>query len=213
MHRGYSGLTIHKKVSHFLLKRGISEITRNLSKTHSRAAGISLDTNPERRTEADKLLKEDNPKDLWDVGPEWGSSQAGALEELRLMLSRPAVGRSGSAVALARTAQLWGHPNSFQHEPGDPRLSCALRSPRALQQGGCGSDLKARARAARSRNTLPNWDAIISKQVKETAAAQLSQPKGHVESGQECGRCQEGLLDFWCWEYEAMTKKLLCPGP
>lgn len=28
-----------------------------------------------------------------------------------------------------------------------------------------------------SRNILPNWDAIISKQVKETAAAELSQPK------------------------------------
>ncbi|XP_053808957.1 uncharacterized protein LOC128793630 [Vidua chalybeata] len=31
-----------------------------------------------------------------------------------------------------------------------------------------------------SRNILPNWEAIISKQVKETAAAQLSQPKTYI---------------------------------
>ena len=37
------------------------------------------------------------------------------------MLSLPAVGSSGSAVALACTAQLWGHPNSFVRREGKPQ--------------------------------------------------------------------------------------------
>lgn len=81
------------------------------------------------------------------MGPEWGSSQAGALEELRLMLSRPAVGRSGSAVALARTAQLWGHPNSFVRREGKPKTprtaSFAFLSPTLPMH-----PLKQRSRAA-----------------------------------------------------------------
>lgn len=100
------------------------------------------------------------------------------------------VPRSSSAAGQP-SAQLSPSLLGQQHEPGAPPLSCALRSPRALQQGGCGSDLKALARAARCQR-----ETSTGQQDRGGSISPSRAPCGHTGSAPRPAEPRPGRAAF-----------------